>query len=83
MNLTTINEDIEMLREHIRDYLESVGTVKAESGCMCPRCKALNNRVYNSRETIDSHRIRYRKCLNCGHRWSSIELLYKTNVDSR
>lgn len=38
----------------------------------CPKCDSCNTRVINSREG-DSHIYRRRKCLDCGHRFTTYE----------
>lgn len=40
----------------------------------CPKCRAKQDRVINSRESVRGMAIRRRRvCLACGQRWSTIE----------
>lgn len=39
----------------------------------CPECGSFQQRVFDSRSGADTVR-RKRLCLNCGHRWQTLEL---------
>lgn len=41
----------------------------------CKKCGSVRSAVYNSRQIKDKT-IRYRKCLDCGTRWETIEVYY-------
>ncbi len=45
---------------------------------LCKRCRSTNSEVSNTRYKAETNTItRYRKCLDCGHHWKTIESMQK------
>lgn len=44
----------------------------------CPVCRSPYNTVYDTRDLDDARKLRRRKCLDCGHRFRTVELLAGT-----
>ena len=39
----------------------------------CPKCRSRFNRVILRKPTVDGDFIRRRQCLDCGHRWYTLQ----------
>lgn len=51
-----------------------------QQGNVCKKCFSENTRVWDIRDGIDctnGRRFRRRKCLDCGNRWTTVELYYE------
>ena len=50
----------------------------------CPRCRKDTTAVYRTMQVYDGKaRRRYRKCIECGYQFTTIEALYITPYDMR
>lgn len=47
----------------------------------CPSCRMLGSQVYNSRgKNRNTFIWRRRRCINCDHRWSTIEMNGRVSI---
>ena len=41
----------------------------------CPNCNSLKSHVFADRPTKENKKYRYRKCINCGRNYSTVEFV--------
>lgn len=50
----------------------------------CPKCKGFNDRIVNCRPKQDQEITRRRReCLDCGHRWTTYEIITESVKDEK
>ena len=72
-----INSDIETLKSDIQNLLDERRENKYaefQSGAFCPRCNSDDYKMVDTRIKL-GHRVRSKKCKDCGYRWRTIEIV--------
>lgn len=66
-----------MLKEDIKKYVSSIERPSGTDGCICGKCKSINNyEVVDSRYKNGKGRVRTKRCLNCNHKWKTLEICF-------
>jgi len=75
MTLLDIEEDFNMLKADIKQYIEDTRIDISQDGCKCPFCDAYNDyKILDSRIRFKG-RVRRKKCNVCNQKWNSVEVL--------
>ena len=45
----------------------------------CPNCNSLRSKVFADRPTKENRKYRYRKCIDCGKNFSTVEFVVPTD----
>ena len=72
-----INSDIETLKSDIQNLLDERRENKYaefQSGAFCPKCNSDDYKMVDTRIKL-GHRVRSKKCKDCGYRWRTIEIV--------
>ena len=46
----------------------------------CPYCDSIRSRVFADRPTKENKKYRYRKCIDCGRNYSTVELVIQSDT---
>lgn len=70
---TNWNADLD--GEQAENIMESDNQQDGNSGIICQKCGSSNNKIINTRDSLESFRVRRRECLACGNRWNTEEII--------
>lgn len=72
-------KDIQDILHKIEELRDDVMSLKKQteykSGFVCPNCGSYNNRVTNTRESVNGFKVRRRTCITCDNRWNTTEII--------
>lgn len=79
--------DIQDILHKIDDVKRDISSLKKQtdykSGLVCPKCGSVRNDIYNSRKTKEQFCLRRRECLECGNRWSTVEIVNDLGIKDK